>query len=114
MLIESFKMGRAACEARLIIVIGSLEQGGCETHLLQVLPLLSRRGYDVRVFLLSSVGALGNDMERAGVRLIRPWIEVSDRRKNFPIFRIIRLLLISVQFLCFSLRFRPRSFFPTG
>ncbi|WP_300302100.1 glycosyltransferase [Ferrovibrio sp.] len=55
---------------RLLIVIGSLERGGAERHLAQVLPQLVRQGYDVEVYCLMQKGELAPGLEAAGVGVI--------------------------------------------
>ena len=55
---------------RLTIVIEALDRGGAEWHLLQVLPRLRDRNFDVEVFCLHHRGELAGEMERRGVRVI--------------------------------------------
>lgn len=52
---------------KITIVVGSLERGGCETHLLQVMPALVALGYEVSVFLLFGEGVLADAMRASGV-----------------------------------------------
>lgn len=51
----------------LKVVIGSLDSGGAERHLLQVLPRLARLGFSVSVYCLRTRGELADEMERQGV-----------------------------------------------
>lgn len=54
----------------LIVIIGSLNIGGTESHLAAVLPLLVARGWGVRLFTLSfPAGLLASHLESAGVRV---------------------------------------------
>ena len=82
---------------RLTVVIGSLERGGAEQHLLQVLPLLARRGFSVEVFCLNYRGQLAAEMERRGVPVFSP----RARRSQYRLVRWIGQLL---GFLCLMLR----------
>lgn len=54
------------------MVVGTLEVGGTENHVRQVLPHLKARGFDVSVAVLSDRGALAEDVERAGVTVWVP------------------------------------------
>jgi glycosyltransferase involved in cell wall biosynthesis len=48
-------------------VIGSLDVGGAERHLVRVLPELAKRRYDPKVFCLTSRGVLATELESNGV-----------------------------------------------
>lgn len=101
----------------LLVIIGSLSRGGCETHLLQVLPRLVARGYDVEIFLLSWRGALADEMEEKGVRIVSPWVlSYPNYQRNF-ITRLYRLALVSLQLMVHLLSRRPQFvhfFLPAG
>ncbi|MEQ8390879.1 MAG: glycosyltransferase [Thalassospira sp.] len=101
-------MGRHPTNAKVLVVIGSLDKGGCETHLLQVMPGLVQRGYDVSIFLLARPGVLGSQMEEAGIRLIKPWVQIAPRKRYSRIFRVFRLFVVSLQFFVCCLIKRPR------
>ncbi|MBO6805985.1 glycosyltransferase [Thalassospira sp.] len=102
-----FVMGQTLRKTKVVIVIGSLEKGGCETHLLQVMPNLKSLGFDVKIFLLSRAGELGQRMESSGVTLVRPWFQVSAIRRYSRVFRVFRILAVSLQFMIFVTRNRP-------
>jgi len=53
-------------------VIGSLEVGGTEMHLAQVLPELVRRGHEVAIHTLSGAGPLAAPLAKAGVCVAVP------------------------------------------
>jgi glycosyltransferase involved in cell wall biosynthesis len=53
-------------------VIGSLEVGGAEMHLAQILPRLVRSGFEVAVHTISGRGELAGRLEAAGVEVIVP------------------------------------------
>ncbi|MFN4164112.1 MAG: glycosyltransferase [Ferrovibrio sp.] len=84
---------------RLLIVIGSLERGGAERHLAQVLPQLVREDYEVEVFCLMQRGELAQELERGGVKVsgrfarpnpgFRRWVALGQR----ALFLAIRLLI---------------------
>ena len=54
---------------KILAVIGTLDSGGCERHLLGVLPRLDKNTFDARVFTLTRRGALADEMERGGIRV---------------------------------------------
>lgn len=73
---------------RLTIVIGSLERGGTERHLLQVLPGLVRRNFSIEVFCLSHKGSLARELAEHGVVVIG-----RDHRSSQRAIRMLQLLL---------------------
>ena len=67
---------------RLCIVIGSLEVGGTERHLLQVLPALQQRGLSCMVYTLTHAGPLAEAMRDGGVEVISP--PLGERLRRLP------------------------------
>jgi glycosyltransferase involved in cell wall biosynthesis len=55
----------------VLVVIGKLDLGGTENHLLKVLPRLAERGVKVRILAMRGGGALDGAMREAGVPVIR-------------------------------------------
>ncbi len=95
----------ATGRARILVVIGSLNRGGTEQHLLQVMPRLDRRRFVVEVFTLAEQGALAGDMCEQGIGVIKPWIAGGHRNL---LFRASRIVLIAFQLWLHALRTRPR------
>ena len=60
--------------AVILYVIGNLDVGGAERHLVQVLPLLLKRGYQPQVFTLAHPGRLAPGLVQAGVPVVSPWL----------------------------------------
>ena len=91
----------------LLFVIGSLDIGGAERHLLQVLPELKALGYQPTVYTLSYKGQLAPSLEHAGVVVLDPLFAKS--LQGLPGFlRKPALMLISASTLCvLLLRLRP-------
>jgi glycosyltransferase involved in cell wall biosynthesis len=56
-------------EKKLIVIIGSLEVGGTERHLLSILPQLKNHGWLITVVTLSKKGALAPLLEEQGVNV---------------------------------------------
>ncbi|RED44280.1 glycosyltransferase [Aestuariispira insulae] len=91
----------------VLTVIGSLERGGCETHLLQVLPELVQKGHDVRVFILAFSGSLAPEFEARGVKLIRPWFELNIEKPPVAPIRLLRHLTTAVQLALYCVTKQP-------
>ncbi len=53
-------------------VIGSLNLGGTERHLLQILPRISARGYAITVLTLGPKGSLASQFEALGIAVVEP------------------------------------------
>ncbi len=87
---------------RLTIVIEALDRGGAEWHLLQVLPRLRDRNFDVEVFCLHHRGELAGEMERRGVRVIG-----TDVISSNLFLRVLHLVSKSGALLLHLLRHRP-------
>lgn len=87
-----------AMSRRLLVVGKTLHVGGTENHLLQVLPRLAARGYEVRLFLLQRSGALVPKMEEAGVAVSGPATTLA---------RPLQLLWAFLHLFPLMLRWRP-------
>ena len=92
---------------KILYVIGSLERGGCETHLARVLPRLVKAGYKISIFLLSGRGELADSLEHAGIKIVNPIIFSSTGTKRSILFRLARLSLVSLQLWFYLLIKRP-------
>lgn len=91
---------------RIGIVIGSIQRGGCETHLLQVLPRLQAEGITPHVFVIGHEGPLSTPMREAGVRVTAPWIPTDLERRRSIVYRLGRLGVTALQFILFLRRER--------
>ncbi len=91
----------------LLFIIGSLDVGGAERHLLQVLPALIKLGYRPAVYTLKCKGMLAASLELAGVAVVEPLF--ANSLQGFPGFlRKPILLFMSPLTLCvLLLRLRP-------
>lgn len=83
--------GCGHARATILFVIGSMEIGGAERHLAQILPRLVKRGIDVHLFTLTGRGDLADEVERAGVSVHSPH-ESDCRASGSAAGRIYRLL----------------------
>ncbi|PJI41927.1 glycosyltransferase [Ferrovibrio sp.] len=87
---------------RLTVVIGSLDRGGAEWHLLQVLPRLLAHNFTVEVFCLHHRGELASEMERRGVSVFGP-----ERVSTLLPKRILYVLFCSFILFFHLLKRRP-------
>ncbi len=56
----------------ILVVIGNLDSGGAERHLLQVLPNLNNEKFNFKIYATSHRGKLATEMENSGVEVISP------------------------------------------
>lgn len=58
--------------AKVLVVIGQLELGGTELHLLNVLPEVNQAPLEIMVYAMRGGGRLQASFEHAGIRIISP------------------------------------------
>ena len=86
-------------------IVGSLDIGGAERHLSQLLPALKERGFSVRVILLSNKAPLKPIFEKAGITVILgPNINFLPALIRRPLS-----LIISVTRLIFNFLRNPKA-----
>ncbi|MEM7504746.1 MAG: glycosyltransferase [Pseudomonadota bacterium] len=90
----------------ILIVVGSLDRGGTERHLLQVLPALDRCRFAPSVFALVDRGQLADEMESYGVPVVAPWVR-GGISTNL-IYGLFRMALVTLQLWLHMLVNRPR------
>jgi len=90
-----------------MVIIGSLNRGGAETHLLNILPRLDRTHLSPEVFVLSERGELAQEMESRGVPVSKPWMHIKGAQ-NSLLTRVLRLAAIAVQLWWRLMTRRPR------
>lgn len=89
---------------RLLFIIGKLDIGGAERHLLLVLPQLQKRGFQLSVYTLSSQGVLTPEFISAGIPVYTPpmadYFDMLPKLLGKPLlllvslFRLLSLLLV--------------------
>ncbi len=62
----------------IVFVIGSLDLGGAERHLFQVLPELKNRGWMVQLYCVSRRGVMADALEEKGIPVFTPSIAGSS------------------------------------
>jgi len=91
---------------RIVIVIGSLQVGGAERQIAQIVPRLDRERWQVDLLTLSQPGPLAIELEEAGFRVFSPPLASRTARTG----RLVRLLraAIAIPWIWFwFLRNRP-------
>ncbi|WP_430469365.1 glycosyltransferase [Thalassospira lucentensis] len=92
----------------LTIIIGSLDSGGCERHLLQILPKISRSKINITVFQISKEGKLAEKFRELGINVIKPILSLEKKRNK--LHRLIRLTATILQFAWFCLSVKTDIF----
>lgn len=87
---------------RLTIVIETLDRGGAEWHLLQVLPRLREHNFKIEIFCLHHRGELAAEMERRGIV-----VHGSDVPQSSLLLRVGYLLIRSVALFAHLVRNKP-------
>lgn len=87
----------------VLYIIGSLNPGGTEIHLLRVLPGLREKDIRPTVLTLSEPGMLAPQMQESGVEVIAPWILAKSDRITF---RLLRLTVVCIQLFLYLVRRR--------
>jgi glycosyltransferase involved in cell wall biosynthesis len=91
---------------RIVIVTGSLQVGGAERQIAQIVPRLDRDRWHVDILTLSQPGPLADELERVGFRVFSPPL-VNRIAKTGPLIRLLRAI-ITIPWLWFwFLRNRP-------
>ncbi len=92
----------------ILFVIPSLEIGGAENQLSMVLPGLKQAGWDITVFLTSSIGKLASPLEEQGISIVKPsFMSLRNRIQN-KILRVPFLMLSFCQLTIYLLINRPK------
>lgn len=86
----------------ILYVIGDLELGGAERHLVQTLPRLLNRGFRPKVYVLTRKGRLAPQLEAAGVEVIAPPLADLLRKLPKPL-RVAVMLPVTVSRLSWLL-----------
>lgn len=89
---------------RITFVIGSLDYGGAERHLVQLLPRLHQNGWDVDVFTLSATGAQAHLLQAQNIPVRQPPL---PPKTGTLIYRVARLASATSAFSLHLLRRRP-------
>ncbi|WP_417835836.1 glycosyltransferase [Thalassospira tepidiphila] len=78
---------------KVTIIIGDMETGGTQTHLLRICPPLQKQGINFRILTLRRSGKLASKFAAAGIPIITPPFNTAARMWPTPIRRFIYLTL---------------------
>lgn len=92
---------------RLLFIIGKLDIGGAERHLLQVLPQLQSRGFRIAVYTIGQEGIMAADFRSAGVPVFSPPMADSFRKLPFPLGKSLLFLVSVFRLFTLFLFYRP-------
>lgn len=92
---------------QILYVIGNLDVGGAERHLVHVLPRLAKQGFKPTVYTITHKGRLAPVLEEAGVKVVEPFFASTLRKLPAPLIK--PLLLLSSGPSCCFLMIRLRS-----
>lgn len=92
----------------ILFVIGDLDRGGTERHLVQLLPSLAERNLKPVVYTLTHRGELAPHLEQRAIRVIGPPLSVSVRRLPRCARKVAILPLSLAGLLFVLLTNRPR------
>jgi len=111
---------------RFLVIIGSLDVGGCERHLLSVLPRLAKEtNHHISVLPILGFGELTSQFRSSGIVLEERHIQVGQRLENFlrrcgwftnvcrrcfRIFMILKAFFLIRSFDGYKLCYLPHSF----
>jgi glycosyltransferase involved in cell wall biosynthesis len=91
---------------RIVIVIGSLQIGGAERQLAQIVPRLDRDRWEIDLVTLSRLGPLAEELERDGFRVWSPPLANRITRSGLLV-RLLRALITLPWLWFWFLRRRP-------
>jgi glycosyltransferase involved in cell wall biosynthesis len=91
----------------ILFVIGDLDTGGAERHLVKLLPALSRHHFRPFVYTLTHKGTLSPQLERAGVEVFQPPLATVTRRLPSLVRRLTFLPLTIPSLAWLMVRRRP-------
>jgi glycosyltransferase involved in cell wall biosynthesis len=106
---DSRAVSRPGSSSRLdiLFVIGGLDVGGTERHLLKLSRELRRGDWRVCIYSLAGDGPLRREFDAAGVSVVLPPIGRTDISNNM-ILRAMRLVLAACHLTYAMMRLRPR------
>lgn len=81
---------------RVLFVIGSLDSGGAEHHLVQLIPRLASEGIECQVYTLTHAGLLAKRLQQQGITITQPYCSAFIRkhlgRLSTPILGVLSIL----------------------
>ncbi|MBN42198.1 MAG: glycosyl transferase group 1 family protein [Alphaproteobacteria bacterium] len=91
---------------RIVIVIGSLQVGGAERQITEIVPRLDRSRWQVDIITLTQPGPLAAQLKSDGFRVFSPPLVRRSRRSGGPL-RLFRAAILMPWLWLWFLRHRP-------
>ena len=91
---------------KLGVVIGSMQRGGTEMQLAQLLPRLKKNGITIAVFIMGPTGPVADDLRNSDISVIEVAVPKGLSRVPTLLRRLLRTFWAVPQFLAFALRHR--------
>lgn len=88
-------------------MIGSLNIGGTERHLVRILPEIKKHGYEVSVFALREKGDLSKVLEQEGIEVSTPYFSKFVLDLPVVLKKVIMLFVMAVAFVRRIMTKRP-------
>lgn len=90
----------------ILYVIGSLDLGGAEAHLVSLTPRLKRHGWQPILYCLTHTGAQAAELANSGVEVMGPPFDVYQGARWRPI-RALAIALSAIKLFWVLVRRRP-------
>lgn len=95
--------------SKILFVIGNLDVGGAERHLVQVLPRLLSRGVEPIVYTIAHKGKLAPLLEASGVGVFEPYLGIFLKKLPSMVRKPLLLPVSALSFAILLLRSRPSA-----
>lgn len=93
---------------RLLLILGSLDMGGTQRHVIDLATALTRAGWMVTVYCMVHEGVLAGELRARGVTVHAPWLQgTAPKLVQYLPGRILRLMLASIGLMSELLFRRP-------
>ena len=92
---------------KVLFVIGSLDSGGAEHHLVQLIPRLASQGLICRVYTLTHAGELAGNLQNNGITVTQPFGSTFIRKRFGSLSAPILGVLSAISYLITLSTYRP-------
>ena len=93
-------------KTKILYIIGSLDIGGAEGHLVEIAPRLDPNRFEVSIFTLTHAGMLASDLEKNGIKVITP-SRSESHESGRPIRTAIRVFRSALTLISYLRQERP-------
>lgn len=92
---------------KVLFVIGSLDSGGAEHHLVQLIPRLTSQGITCRIYTLTHAGVLSKNLRERGIIVTQPFCSDFIRKHFGSLSAPVLGMLSAVSYLTTLSIYRP-------